>query len=316
MTDHEMTRRGWIARSAVGLAAISAVAKGGTAAADEAAGPFGYCLNTSTVAGHKLGIDAELKLAAEAGYQGVEPWVRELDAHAQAGKSLDDLGKRVKDLGLTIPSAIGFFDWAVDDDARRKKGLEEARRNMEVVRRIGGLRVAAPPTGLTDRTDVDPRRLADRYRTLLQLGETMGVVPQVEIWGFSKTLTTLGEAAQVALGADHPSACILADVYHLYKGGSGFHGVRLLNGAAMHVLHVNDYPADPPRDRIKDSDRVYPGDGVAPLPALLRDLRANGFRGMLSVELFNAAYYAQAPALVARTALEKTRAQVRAALAG
>ena len=103
-----------------------------------------------------------------------------------------------------------------------------------------------------------------------RLGDHIGVVPQVEVWGFSKTLPRLGQAALVAIESGHPKACVLPDVYHLYKGGSDFTGLKLLNGAAVHVFHMNDYPADPPRESIGDSDRVYPGDGVAPLTDILR----------------------------------------------
>src|SRR5205823_5569035 len=106
----------------------------------------------------------------------------------------------------------------------------------------------------------------------------------------------------------------LADVYHLYKGGSGFEGVRLLSGEALHVLHFNDYPAEPPRAAITDAQRVYPGDGVAPLGKLVRDLQRIGFRGVLSLELFNRDYWKQDARTVARTGLEKMRAVVRAAL--
>ena len=35
-----------------------------------------------------------------------------------------------------------------------------------------------------------------------------------------------------------------------------------------------------------DADRVHPGDGVAPLVPMLRDLHALAFRGMLSLESF------------------------------
>ena len=45
------------------------------------------------------------------------------------------------------------------------------------------------------------------------------------------------------------------------------------------MLHINDYPADPPREKMTDAHRVYPGDGMAPLPAILRYLFAAGFRG-------------------------------------
>ena len=142
----------------------------------------------------------------------------------------------------------------------------------------------------------------------------VGVVPQVEVWGFSKTLGTLGEAAMTAMSADHSKACILADVYHMHKGNSGFRGLKLLGKDSMKVLHINDYPANPTRETITDADRVYPGDGVAPLGRIFRDLDAIGFRGYLSIELFNRAYWKLDAATVLETALGKLRASVRAAL--
>jgi sugar phosphate isomerase/epimerase len=73
---------------------------------------------------------------------------------------------------------------------------------------------------------------------------------------------------------------------------------------------MNDYPADPPRATIGDKDRVYPGDGVAPLTTILKSLFAVGFAGTLSLELFNPEYWKQDPLLVARTGLEKMKAAV------
>jgi sugar phosphate isomerase/epimerase len=66
--------------------------------------------------------------------------------------------------------------------------------------------------------------------------------------------------------------------------------------------------------QIDDSDRVYPGDGVAPLPELLRTLQKIRFEGFLSVELFNPQYWQQPAAMVAREAVEKTRSVVNEAL--
>ena len=68
-----------------------------------------------------------------------------------------------------------------------------------------------------------------------------------------------------------------------------------------------------PRETIRDQHRVYPGDGVAPLTKLFRDLQDIGYRGPLSIELFNREYYQQDPERVAKTALEKTRAVMRKA---
>jgi sugar phosphate isomerase/epimerase len=277
--------------------------------------PFRYCLNTSTLRGQKLPLIEEIEIAANAGYNGIEPWIEELDRYVAEGGSLPDLGKRIRDLGLTVENAIGFFDWIVDDAEQRARGLEEARRNMEIMQQIGGKYLAAPPMGATDRTDLDLLCAAERYRTLLELGDQMGVVPVVEVWGFSRTLCRLGEAALVAIESGHPKACILADVYHLYKGGSDPAGLRLLRGEALPLMHVNDYPALPVRAEIGDGDRVYPGDGIAPLTTIFRDLREIGFQGALSLELFNETYWKQDALSVAREGLEKTRAAVQKSLA-
>jgi sugar phosphate isomerase/epimerase len=77
---------------------------------------------------------------------------------------------------------------------------------------------------------------------------------------------------------------------------------------------MNDYPADPPRAAISDAQRIYPGEGVAPLKTFLRDLRRIGFQGVLSLELFNPEYWARDALAVARTGLEKMRAVVASSL--
>ena len=293
---------------------VGLMAGSSAVASREEADPFGYCLNTSTLQGQKLTMERLVDVTAEAGYRGIEPWIRDLDRFAQEGGSLRDLGRRIADRGLSVEGAIGFFDWSVDDEGRRRKALAEARRNMDVVRQIGGKRIAAPPTGATNPPVPELLRVAERYRALLEQGDEIGVVPQVELWGFSATLGRLGEVALVAMESGHPRACILPDVYHLYKGGSSLRGLEFLEGSTMHLFHMNDYPADPPRAAINDSHRVYPGDGVAPLAQILRTLRDNGYRGMLSLELFNRDYWRQDALSVARTGLKKMKAVVRTSL--
>lgn len=308
-----LSRRDWLA--SLPLAAASAPVVGRATAGptrQPAPAEFGYCLNTSTIRGQKLSIAEEVKLISAAGYQGIEPWISELQEYQSQGGSLEDLGKRIKDGGLVVADAIGFAEWAVDDDDRRRKGLETLKRDMALVKKIGGSYIAAPPADMTDRADVDYLKFAERYRAILDIGANEGVTPMVEVWGFSKCLNRLGQAALVAIESGHPSACILPDVYHMYKGGGGAAGIRLLNGEAIRVIHMNDYPADPPRETITDAQRVYPGDGVAPIRAILADLRAIGSNTMLSLELFNKDYWAQDAAAVLKTGLERMKAAVAA----
>jgi sugar phosphate isomerase/epimerase len=274
-----------------------------------------YSLNTSTIRGQKLSVPEQVDVAAKAGYDAIEPWLGELHKYVETGGSLPDLKKRIADHGLKVASAIGFAEWIVDDDARRAAGLEAAKKDMAVIAAIGGTHIAAPPAGATRQNDISLTKAADRYRKLLELGQREGVIPELEIWGHSTTLGKLSEALFVAAQCNHPQACLLLDVFHLYKGGSDFAGLRLVNGAALPCLHFNDYPASPPREAIKDSDRIFPGDGVAPLTQMLRDLFAAGFRGALSLEIFNATYWKDDPYGVARIGLEKMKAAVAKATA-
>ena len=281
---------------------------------------FHYCLNTSTVRdkdGKSRPITELIDIAVKAGYSAFEPWTSEIDAYLKTGGTLKDLRKRIADAGLKTADVIGFCEWIVDDAGRRKKALEQAKRDMERAAEIGSPHIAAPPVGATGggskrddpkftRPIVDLLAAADRYHALMEVGAKMSVTPIVEVWGFSKTLRRLGEALLVAVESRDSRACVLPDVYHLYKGGSDFAGLPLLSASAIGIFHVNDYPKIA-RDKINDADRVYPGDGIAPLKDVAAALRSVNYTGFVSLELFNRDYWKQNPHEVAKTGLAKMK---------
>jgi len=320
MEGNCISRRRLIAGAGAAIGAL--VSTRSMAGASERAGesgsgpkmPFNYCFNTSTIRGQKLTLDKEIEITAKAGYQGIEPWVDKIREYASGGGSLKDVRRQASDLGLSVEGAISFARWIVDDDAERAKGLEQVKQEMDLLAQIGGKRIAAPPAGANKEPGLDLMKAAERYRALLELGDRMGIVPQIEIWGSSRNLHRLGEAMFVVIESGHPKACLLPDVFHIYKGGSDFNGLKQLSARAIHVFHLNDYPAEPPRQTITDRDRVYPGDGIAPLTQILRDLHANGSRAALSLELFNPTYWQQDALTVAATGLAKMKAAVSKAL--
>lgn len=272
-----------------------------------------YCLNTSTVRGQELSIEEQVDLVGKAGYSGIEPWMEDLVKFREQGGSLSDLRKRITDHGLTVESAIGFANWIVDDVVERRKGLENAKHDMDLLREIGGLRIAAPPVGGHKGPVLGLFDIIDRYKALLAVGDAADVVPQLEVWGFSTNLHRLGHSVAVCVESNHPKACLLPDVYHLYRGGSDFRGLDLLSDDAIHVFHMNDYPGSPGRTELDDSDRVYPGDGVAPLNDILQSIAGGGKSVVLSLELFNRDYWQQDALEVASTGLRKMQDVVAAA---
>lgn len=268
---------------------------------------FQFSLNMSTIRGHKLGFRKELEVASQSGYTSVEIWMNSFQDYLKEGHRVEEAKRLIDDLGLKIEDAIGFATWIVDDKKTRENAKEQLKMEMELLAGIGCQRIAAPPMGATTGDIIDLKQVAERYHDILLLGDQSGVVPQLEMWGFSKNLSRVGEILYVATEVSHPSARVLMDVYHLHKGGSGMESVKNVGKGLIDVFHVNDYPAIPTRETIVDADRIYAGDGVAPLPELLKNLINPEMPVILSFEVFNKFYYQQDPMLVAKTGLEKMK---------
>jgi sugar phosphate isomerase/epimerase len=192
--------------------------------------------------------------------------------------------------------------------------MEKLKVDMDKVAQIGGTRIAAPP-GNNRAAAVSLDNAATYYREALDMGEKMGVKPLLELWGTHPVLGPLSHGIYVTVAAGRADASLLLDVFHLYKSGTPFSALKQINGASLHVIHLNDYPQAADASTLNDGNRIYPGDGVAPLRQILRDLRDNGFRGCLSLELFNRDYWARAADENLKTAMEKIRATVRSAMA-
>ncbi|MDO9551734.1 sugar phosphate isomerase/epimerase [Rhodonellum sp.] len=272
------------------------------------ASQFSFCLNTSTISGQKPGLKAYLDIAAKAGYDGVELWIRDIQEYLEAGNTVSGLKKYIQDSGLKFENAIGFAPWMVDDETQRNAGFLQMREEMEMLAALGCKRVAAPAAGV--KANLDLFAAGKRYKALLDLGRSTGVMPQLEFWGAFPFFHHLGQVLMVAAVANDPDARILPDVYHLFRGNSGFEGLKMLDGNLIEVFHMNDFVADIPREEQQDKDRVYPGDGAAPMQEILTTLKNMGGNKVLSLELFNPNYWKEDPLQVAKTGLAKMKAAV------
>ena len=272
----------------------------------KASSTFRYCLNTSTISGHNPGLQKYIEIASKAGYHGIEVWVKDVEAALKAGHSLSSLKSFIKDHGIQVENAIGFAPWMTEGES----GFIQMEQEMTLLAGIGCLRIAAPPAGVPADKALDLFAVGEKYRRLLDLGRETGVMPQLEFWGSSPVLWHLGQVLMIAAVADDPDSRILPDVYHMFRGGSGFDALKMLNGNLIEIFHMNDYPASKPREQQDDADRVYPGDGVAPMNQILTDLKNMGGEKVLSLELFNQVYWKEDPLLVAKNGLAKMKSLV------
>ena len=271
---------------------------------------FKFSLNTSTISGQKLGVEKYIEIAAKAEYDFVELWIGDIKAYLSNGGTLKALKKLIDDSKIAVPNAIGFAPWMVADDEKRKAGFQQMKEEMEIMAAVGCPRIAASSAGVTEGMDMDLIKIGERYAELLTLGRQTGVTPQLEFWGASRFFH-IGQALMAAAAAHDSGVRILADVYHLFRGNSGFESLKMMDGSIIEIFHMNDYPGDIPREQQQDKDRIYPGDGVAPLKQILSDLSQMKGPKILSLELFNRTYWAQDPLMVAKTGLAKLKKSVK-----
>ncbi len=272
--------------------------------------PWPLVLNASTV--RQAPLDEKIRVAEDAGWDGLELWIDDIEKYEAEGGNLQDLGQEIKDRGLFIPNVIGLWNAMPATKEAWDESLHDTQRRMRQVAEVGSPFVAAIPA--PDREDFDLAWGIEMYRELVRLGrEDHNITVAFEFIGFFKGIHRLGQAAAIALDADIPEACLIMDTFHLYRGGSGFNGIKHLQGSFFADFHWNDVPDSMPREEMTDSDRTLPGDGILPLTQVLKDLHAIGYKRSLSLELFREDLWAQEPEVVSRLGLEKMRTNLDAA---
>ncbi|MBC7400518.1 MAG: TIM barrel protein, partial [Mucilaginibacter sp.] len=186
--------------------------------------------------------------------------------------------------------------------------LKQLQTEMDLLAQIGCYRIAAPPSGATGLPLIDLNVITERYITILEMGDKTGVIPMVEMWGGSHNLKKISQVLYVATQSGHKNALVLLDSFHVYKGESSVDSLSFVGKNAIEVFHINDYPAGISPAKISEPDRIYPGDGIAPLKQILQIIKNPDKPIVLSLEVFNESYYKQDALLVAKTGLAKMKA--------
>jgi sugar phosphate isomerase/epimerase len=318
-------RRDFLKTAALGMGAAAGMATAGARAAETPAAvapgkryqggvsPWPLALNASTV--RPAPLKDKIKAAAETGWDAIELWIDDLEKHEAEGGDLKELAKEIQGLGLFVPNIIGLWDAMPQGQEAFEQSLEKTRERMRRSAAVGSKFVAAIPA--PDRADFDLAWGTECYKRLLEIGrKEYGLIVAVEFVGFMKGVHRLGQAVAMAVDTGDPDACLIADTFHLFRGGSGFGGLKHIQGSLIADFHWNDVPGDVPREQQGDEHRIYPGDGILPLQQALRDLKTIGYSRTLSLELFNRAQWEQVkqdPKIVAAEGLRKMRACLEAA---
>jgi 2-keto-myo-inositol isomerase len=236
--------------------------------------------NTSRAAGYRKSLDGW----ARAGIKFVEVTDVMLDEFLKADTIA--AAKRVlTDLGLTpVSSAAVLPDIWIPGDAR-VASLETWKRRCEQFATIGLDKIYCP--SITNRrvTADDFKATPGCIREAGDIAKQFNLTAMIEFARTSTHLSTLRSTLTVIREAAHTNVRPMLDFFHFWSGMSKFEDLDMIRPGEIAHVHFQDI-LDTPRELIDNNGRVIPGDGNAPVVAILRKLVEKQYSGPLSVELF------------------------------
>jgi 2-keto-myo-inositol isomerase len=246
---------------------------------------------------------------ARAGIRAVEPTLTKIrefiqkESPAVARRLLDDLGLH--------PVSSSNQLALVEPNEARARSLEDLKWKIELAQAIGCDRIVAPSTGTGDYTEDDYKRGVDNLREAGEIAQPFGVSVMLEFTRTSRFAASLPTALDLVRAANHPNVRVMLDTFHFWGGISKFEDLELLRDGELHHLHFEDVPARPPREIQGQPNRVFPGEGIAPLQRIVELLKRKKYAASVSLEMFSPAIQSMDPYLVGM----KARATIEPLLA-
>ena len=228
--------------------------------------------------------------AARIGFDGVQLSLLGMD-----DATTDRLRRRAAELSLELTCTTGLApheDVTSDDGSVRAAGLEALRRALRSVHALGATQLAGviyAPWGVR-RMEARAERWAravEALRTVAPEAADLGIGLGIEAINRYETdlVTTAAQATRMALDVAHPSVGVLLDTYHLNIEEKDVAGALEATGRHLQHLHV------------VENDRGVPGSGHVPWDDVVTGVRAAGFDGWATLEMFVLADEAVSPDL-------------------
>ncbi len=261
-------------------------------------------LSMNLVSLRKESLEERLRAIAEAGFEGIGLWVSDVEEFLAGGGSLERLGELLAQLKLEVPEICALGGWHLVDD---KSGVQKEVKRIGEMCKVIGIKRTVLICPVAWEAEAPLERHSKDYRELCEMGKEWGLIMGLEFLGMRKGINNPISAWEIVREANCENGGVVVDFFHLLKGSGKPVDLLSLPAEGIALVHFNDIPADKPLEALTDADRVLPGEGVAPLEELLGNLKKIGYKGWLSIEIFNPVYQARPPLEVCGEAIEKAK---------
>ena len=249
-------------------------------------------------------LEDKLAAAAGAGFDGVEIFEPDLVA---SDASPAEIRSRCAGLGLSIDLYQPFRDF---DDVRPEQvvaNLRRAERKFDVMAQLGTDLILVCSAVSPYAVD-DDDRIAEQLRLLAEAAQRRGMRISYEALAWGTHVNTYERSWEIVRRADHPALGLCLDSFHILSRGSDPAGIRDIPGEKLFFLQLADAPhLDMNVLQWSRHYRLFPGQGTFDLVGFLDHVLSAGYRGPLSLEVFNDVFRQSDPA---RTAVDALRSLI------
>ena len=128
----------------------------------------------------------------------------------------------------------------------------------------------------------------------------------LEYMGVPKnSVRTYAHAMEIVERTGADNVGLLVDTWHHFAGGSKPEELLGPGSNKIFTVHIGDAPDKAPLT-LRRNECIWPGDGAAPIPEMLRNLQKVGYEGIVSVEIFDPGVQAMDPGFCIPLAYERT----------
>jgi sugar phosphate isomerase/epimerase len=248
---------------------------------------------------------------AEGRCHAAEVWLTKLETHLESS-SASDTQKLLEDRQMTLAAAAYQGGLLLSQGEARRSHFDHFKRRLDLCQRfsIPTLVLVADFVERVDQLALE--RSVVSLAEAARWAQAFGVKVALEFRGRSTFCASLDTAVSLVRACGEPNVGVCLDVFHYYTGPSKFEDFALLDATNLAHVHVCDV-AGVPRELATDADRILPGEGDFQLRPIVERLRAMGYDGWVSLELFNPVLWQAKAQQVAQLGLESVRRLIGAA---
>ncbi|KAF1061107.1 MAG: Inosose isomerase [Pseudomonas citronellolis] len=226
----------------------------------------------------------KLEAIAAAGFDGVEIFENDLLYYDGSPR---DVRKLCADLGLAITLFQPFRDFEGCRRDRLARNLDRAERKFDLMQELGTDLVLVCSNTAADSLS-EREVLIDDLRQLAERAGARGLRIGYEALAWGRHVNTWQQVWDIVRHADHPALGVLLDSFHTLSIKGDPAGIAEIPGDRIFFVQMADAPLLA-MDVLEWSRhfRCFPGQGDFDLANFLAPILRSGYRGPLSLEIFN-----------------------------